>query len=151
VDRLIRSFTPALFQRLKDAADDSPQPVFVFGLPRSGTTLVEQILASHSRVHGAGELTLVRRAMDALPSVEALDAAALQNLAIGYRDGVQRLLGRQRRGAAPERVVDKMPDNYLYLGLIALLFPRATLIHVRRDLRDVALSSWMTSFRIIRW
>lgn len=161
VDRLISSFTPALFQRLGDAGDDSPQPVFVFGLPRSGTTLVEQVLASHSRIHGAGELPLARRAMDALPSIEgaanleasvqALDAAGLRNLAIAYRDGVQKLLDRQRSGAAPERVVDKMPDNYLCLGLIALLFPRATLIHVRRDLRDVAVSCWMTGFRIIRW
>jgi hypothetical protein len=162
VDRLITAFTPELFARLAGAGDDTPQPVFVFGLPRSGTTLVEQVLASHARVFGAGELALARRAMDALPAavdrpadmnacVEALDGAALRQLARGYQDGVQDVLARHQGAGAPERVVDKMPDNYLYLGLIALLFPRATLIHIRRDVRDVAVSCWMTHFRSIRW
>jgi hypothetical protein len=54
-------------------------------------------------------------------------------------------------GAGAERVVDKMPENYLYLGLIATLFPRARIIHCRRDLRDVAVSCWMTNFRHILW
>jgi tetratricopeptide (TPR) repeat protein len=192
VDRLIAAFTPALFARLAGAGDASVRPVFVFGLPRSGTTLVEQVLASHSQVFGAGELPLARRAMDAVPAavdrpqdqdmtacLEALDGAALGKLASGYQDGVDALLARgtalQPRGTAlpsrpaqqdgsgepsyggpalpssPARVVDKMPDNYLYLGLLALLFPRATLIHVRRDVRDVAVSCWLTHFRGIRW
>ncbi len=123
-------------------------------MPRSGTTLVEQVLASHSQVHGAGELPLARRGMDSLPSeasILALDAAGVRQLARSYHDGVQTVLARQGNRAAPARVVDKMPDNYLYLGLIALMFPRATLIHVRRDLRDVAVSCWMTHFRSIRW
>jgi tetratricopeptide (TPR) repeat protein len=162
VDRLIAAFTPALFERLAGAGDDTARPVFVFGLPRSGTTLVEQVLASHTQVFGAGELALARRAMDAMPTavdrpedmnacLEALDGAALRQLARGYQDGVQDVLARHRGAETPARVVDKMPDNYLYLGLIALLFPRATLIHVCRDVRDVAVSCWMTHFRSIRW
>jgi tetratricopeptide (TPR) repeat protein len=163
VDRLIATFTPALFTRLAGAGDGSRRPVFVFGLPRSGTTLVEQVLASHSQVFGAGELSLARRAMDALPPVvnrpddmtaclEAQGAADLARLASGYQDGVDALLTRATaQESRPARVVDKMPDNYLYLGLLALLFPRATLIHVRRDVRDVAVSCWMTHFRSIRW
>ena len=162
VDRLIAAFTPDLFRRLADAGDDDARPVFVFGLPRSGTTLVEQVLASHSQVFGAGELPLVRKAMDALPTVEdrpedmtacleVLDANGLKRLTGGYRDGVQTLPARAGGAGEPARVVDKMPDNYLYLGLIALLFPRATLIHVRRDVHDVAVSCWMTHFRSIRW
>jgi tetratricopeptide (TPR) repeat protein len=165
VDRLIAAFTPALFARLAGAGDASARPVFVFGLPRSGTTLVEQVLASHSQVFGAGELPLARRAMDAIPAavdrpqdqdmtacLEALDAAALGKLACGYQEGVDALLARGPALAdQPARVVDKMPDNYLYLGLLALLFPRATLIHVRRDVRDVAVSCWLTHFRSIRW
>jgi tetratricopeptide (TPR) repeat protein len=163
VDRLIAAFPPALFARLAGAGDTSPRPVFVFGLPRSGTTLVEQVLASHSEVFGAGELPLARRAMDAVPAVadrpedmaaclEALDAAALRKLASGYQEGVDALLARgPALPSQPARVVDKMPDNYLYLGLLALLFPRATLIHVRRDVRDVAVSCWLTHFRSIRW
>jgi tetratricopeptide (TPR) repeat protein len=163
VDRLIAAFTPALFARLAGAGDGSPRPVFVFGLPRSGTTLVEQVLASHSQVFGAGELPLGRRAMDALPALvdrpadmtaclEALDGAVLAKLARGYQEGVEALLARTTTlPGPPVRVVDKMPDNYLYVGLLELLFPQATLIHVRRDVRDVAVSCWMTHFRSIRW
>jgi tetratricopeptide (TPR) repeat protein len=163
VDQLIAAFTSALFARLAGTGDDSLRPVFVFGLPRSGTTLVEQVLASHSRVFGAGELLLARRAMDAVPAVvdrpadmtaclEALDGAALGRLACGYQDGVDALLARETaQESSPARVVDKMPDNYLYLGMLALLFPRATLIHVRRDVRDVAVSCWLTHFRGIPW
>jgi tetratricopeptide (TPR) repeat protein len=162
VDRLIAAFTPALFQRLDGAGNDSVRPVFVFGLPRSGTTLVEQVLASHSLVYGAGELPLARQAMDALLAcvdrpedmsacLAALDGAALQKLARGYQDGVEALLAARHTPSAPRRVVDKMPDNYLYLGLLTLLFPRATFISVQRDVRDVAVSCWMTHFRSIRW
>jgi hypothetical protein len=68
-----------------------------------------------------------------------------------YLDGVQQILDRQAFERQPIRVVDTMPDNYLCLGLIALLFPRATLIYVKRDVRDVAVSCWMTHFRSIRW
>jgi tetratricopeptide (TPR) repeat protein len=162
VDKLMDAFTPALFERLAGAGDDTVQPVFVFGLPRSGTTLVEQVLASHSQVFGAGELPLAHRAMEALPTEEdssadrlptldRLDAGGLRELAQGYQNGVHALLARQGGDCRPARVVDKMPDNYHCLGLLALLFPRATLIHVRRDPRDVAVSCWMTHFRAIRW
>jgi len=68
-----------------------------------------------------------------------------------HRQGLQALIDRDAPGTVPGRVVDKMPDNYLYLGMIALMFPNAALIHVRRDPRDVALSCWMTNFRGIRW
>ena len=73
VDRLIEGFTPELFDRLSGAGDDTRQPVFVFGMPRSGTTLVEQVLASHTRVHGAGELRLARQMFDAIPGVVGRD------------------------------------------------------------------------------
>src|SRR5579859_6521157 len=122
----------------------------------SGTSLIEQILASHPRVHGAGELTDMRSAYRSLPAlvgkrapgvecVAALSRETVRLLAAGYLDRVRRLAP----GAA--RVVDTMPDNYLMLGLIATLFPRARLIHVRRDLRDVGLSCWLTHFKHIRW
>jgi tetratricopeptide (TPR) repeat protein len=162
VDRLIEGFTPELFDRLSGAGHETQQPVFVFGMPRSGTTLVEQVLASHTRVHGAGELRLARQMLDAIPGVvgqddgllprlTALDARGLHELGRRHQAGLHELLERVRPGFAPYRIVDKMPDNYLYLGLLALVFPRATLIHVRRDPRDVALSCWMTNFRSIRW
>ncbi|HTU92596.1 MAG TPA: tetratricopeptide repeat protein, partial [Gemmataceae bacterium] len=157
VDNMLQATDAAFFARTAGGGSDTRRPVFVFGLPRSGTTLIEQVLASHSRIHGAGELLLVRRSFEAIPTMlersewpihclPHLDAAAIRRLAEqhlqwlhGYDDG---------KG---ERIVDKMPDNYTYLGLIAVMFPGAVFIHCRRDLRDVAVSCWMTHFRSIRW
>jgi tetratricopeptide (TPR) repeat protein len=148
--------TPTFFQRLRGAGLESERPVFVVGLPRSGTTLVEQILASHSQVFGAGELSLAREDFQSLPGLRASDEAAMDSLARLDIDTV-RLVGQRHLErlydlhATAVRVVDKMPDNYLYLGMLAVLFPRAKFIHCRRDLRDVAVSCWMTNFRSIRW
>jgi tetratricopeptide (TPR) repeat protein len=157
VDTLVRVFDRDFFARLAGAGSDTRRPVFVFGLPRSGTTLTEQVLASHSRIHGGGELRLVRESFEALPkllgrsgppreSVPFLDPPTLGLLAQQHLDRLHVI----DRGDG-ERSVDKMPDNYLYLGLLAVMFPQATLIHCRRDLRDVAVSCWMTDFRSIRW
>ena len=131
--------------------------MFVFGLPRSGTTLIEQVLASHSRIHGAGELRIVRRSFESIPAVLGRSGPPRDSIAHLDRATVRLLveqhLGRLAAidGGRCERIVDKMPDNYLYLGLLAVLFPRAVFIHCRRDLRDVAVSCWMTDFRTIRW
>ena len=162
LDRLIESFTPELFERLEGAGHETRQPVFVVGMPRSGTTLVEQVLASHSRVHGAGELRLARQSLEAIPSVvgreaplpqclPALDGPGVALLARRHLDELGKIVNREAPLFLPDRVVDKMPDNYLHVGLLAILFPRATLIHVRRNPRDIALSCWMTNFRSIRW
>ena len=151
VDRLLEAFTPEFFERVRGWGLETERPVFVVGMPRSGTTLVEQILASHRRVFGAGELQLARNAFRALPEVTGrggLPHECLEHLdrdALGYlaREHLERLAARN---ASADRVVDKMPENTLYLGLMAALFPRAKFIHCRRDLRDVALSCWMTNF-----
>jgi tetratricopeptide (TPR) repeat protein len=145
VDALLAASTPAFFDRLRGSGIDDAQPIFIVGLPRSGTTLTEQILASHSQVHGAGELRLVRETFDRVPYLDRLDRDTVRRLA---DDHLQRL---REFSANKPQVVDKMPDNYLYLGLIAVMFPRAKIIHCRRDLRDVAVSCWMTNFRHIRW
>ncbi len=130
--------------------------MFVFGLPRCGTTLTEQLLAGHSRIHAAGELELAGatfRRLGELPGLESqqreltaqLDRERTSELAEEYLHRLGTL------EPAALRIVDKMPDNYLYLGLLATLFPRAVFIHCRRNLRDVAVSCWMTNFRQIRW
>jgi hypothetical protein len=135
---------------------ETERPVFVVGLPRSGSTLVEQILASHPRVHGAGELTLARRIFESLPGaalygglpfdlLPCLDQLTVESLAHRYENELAAING------TADRVIDKMPDNTVYLGLIATLFPRAKIIHCRRDVRDLALSCWMTDFREVRW
>jgi hypothetical protein len=121
--------------------------VFIVGLPRSGTTLTEQILASHPLFHGAGELPdLPRLAAAVMPPApwtasSHVDAGKSRNLAFTYlkalRDGAP-------RGCL--RITDKAPFNFFQLGLAALLFPQARVIHCRRGARDNALSIWMENF-----
>jgi tetratricopeptide (TPR) repeat protein len=175
IDRLLATFTPAFFERVRSFGVDSERPIFVLGLPRSGTTLTEQVLAGHSQVFGAGELHLARADFEALAGdhrPQAPDEAANTrrngdkegNATAGAFAGFARLDASRVRHIAGRHleelralndraphVVDKLPDNYLYLGLLAVLFPNARFIHCRRDLRDVAVSCWMTNFRSIRW
>ena len=153
VDNVINRFDAGFFARTRGLGSDSRRPVFIFGLPRSGTSLIEQVLASHSRMHGAGELRLGRQSFEAIPHVlgrsahpmeciEDLDAESIRRLAELHLEKL-----KAARAGTALRVIDKMPDNYMYVGLLATLFPRALFIHCRRDLRDVALSCWMTDFR----
>jgi hypothetical protein len=157
VGNLLAAFGAEFFAGAAGGGWDSRRPVFVFGLPRSGTTLVEQVLASHSRVHGAGELPLARRSFEAMPAAAVRNEPPLACVphlgAEARRRLAEQHLGwlHAHDGGRAERVVDKMPDNYLYLGLLAALFPGAVFVHCRRDLRDIAVSCWMTHFRSIRW
>ncbi len=165
VESLIAAFPPVFFERLRGFGLETERPVFIVGLPRSGTTLTEQVLASHSQVFGAGEQRLGRGDFLALAdgawerpgeSDREAEARAFEGLARLDRDTVQRLGQRhleqlRNLNGTAARVVDKMPDNYMYLGLLAALFPKAKFIHCRRDLRDVAVSCWMTNFRSIPW
>lgn len=155
--KIIDAFSPQLFNRLAGQGHPSRVPIFVLGLPRSGTTLTEQILASHPSVHGAGELVYLNQAFQDLPRTVGMAAAdpfaALDTLGgSGVRASAEAYL-RQVREKDPgaSRVVDKMPDNVNLLGWIHLLFPGARVIHCRRDLRDIALSCWQTCFGEIRW
>jgi len=158
---LMATCTPAFFDRVRGFGLESERPIFIVGLPRSGTTLTEQILAAHSQVFGAGELRLARASFDALAGDAAaanagLDDRALEALGRLDRETARRIGDRhlEQLRALDEsatRVADKMPDNYLFLGLLAVLFPRAKFIHCRRDVRDIAVSCWMTNFRHIRW
>lgn len=124
---------------------DSEVPVFIVGMPRSGTTLTEQILASHPRMAGAGELTAignaVKRMRDTLgyprnPPTEK----ALKNVAQLY---IQRL---REVDADALRVVDKMPGNFNHVGLISRIFPKARIIHCRRNPVDNCLSCFIQNF-----
>ena len=156
IDTLIAAFTPEFFARTKGLGLHSTRPVFVLGLPRSGTTLVEQILASHSQIHGAGEQRLVRESFDSIPTLLKTDAEPIDCVANLSQPSIRQLaqehLNRLARlSAAADHVVNKLPDNYLYIGFILTLFPNAKIIHCRRDVRDIAVSCWMTNFRQIRW
>lgn len=157
VEQMCRKMTAEFFARLSGHGSQTELPVFVCGLPRSGTTLVEQILASHSQVLGAGELRFGRQSFERIPQelsksgtplqlLRELDGPAINRLAERHHDQLKKLADGRF-----SRVVDKMPDNYLYLGILAAMFPRATFIHCRRDLRDVAVSCWTSNFRRIPW
>jgi tetratricopeptide (TPR) repeat protein len=156
IDEVLATFTPEYFERVRDFGLETERPVFIVGLPRSGTTLTEQILASHSQAFGAGELRFIREDFEALPGVMNTTASSMECLRRLDRAEVQRIgqmhLDKLReRNDKALRVADKMPDNYMYLGLIHTLFPKGKIVHCRRDLRDIAVSCWMTNFRHIPW
>jgi tetratricopeptide (TPR) repeat protein len=137
------TFSQETLARLGGAGHASDRPIFVFGMPRSGTTLVEQILASHAEVHGAGEpvhLADMAETMGLSSRIATLtpgDFAALGRLYL-------ELVG----AGVPEtwRVVDKTPLNFLYAGLISLILPNARMIHCRRDPLDTCLSGYSLLF-----
>ena len=137
-------FTPALQARYAGAGVASSLPVFIIGMPRSGTTLVEQILASHPQVHGAGELSILRRLVEAAGAFpEAAGqwpTAELARLGQAYLDHVAPLA----KGKA--RLIDKMPTNFLYAGMLPLMLPGARIIHCRRDPVDTCLSCYSKQF-----
>jgi tetratricopeptide (TPR) repeat protein len=156
VATMIETFQPGFFTRFAGAGLESRRPVFIFGLPRSGTTLIEQVLASHSQLRGAGELNQGRLNFEAIPILLNRTDNPLACLPDLSAQVVRHLAGRHEArlieiGHGAARVADKMTENYLYLGLLAILFPNATFIHTRRDLRDVAVSCFITSFRGLRW
>lgn len=153
VEDMKRICTPALFGRAAQETRDAPTPVFVVGMLRSGTTLVERILASHPEVRGLGETEMV----DAL--AERLAAMAGQ----AYPDCLGRLtpsmaeaLATGFRKSWPEaaheaaRVVDKNPLNFMHLGLIALIFPTAPILHCVRAPLDTCLSVYFQHFAHVR-
>ena len=160
VDRTIERCTAEYFDGVRGLGHASEIPVFVLGMPRSGTTLTEQILASHPRITGVGErhfamegLARLARAVNADTPLDALAKMTpelLRPIAEGQLEQLRRAAGD---GFSPDicRIVDKMPDNYNLIGWIVTLFPNARIIHVRRDPRDIAVSCWMTQFGQIRW
>jgi tetratricopeptide (TPR) repeat protein len=153
VSGMIAVCTPAFFERLRGFGLETERPIFIVGLPRSGTTLTEQILAGHSQVFGAGELRFARDDFEALAADDdrRLDSLARLDAATAHRIAEHHVARLHELSPDRPRVADKMPDNYMYLGLLALLFPKAKFIHCRRDVRDIAVSCWMTNFRHIPW
>jgi tetratricopeptide (TPR) repeat protein len=141
VDKLIAAFPREAFAEVLPGANESGAPVFIVGMPRAGSSLFEQIAASHSGVFGAGETKGIGAIAGKIGwrpglswSREALEAATAWYLA-----GL-----RAPSGAA--RIVDKMPDNVFHLGLIAALFPNARVVFCARDARDTCLSCYFQHF-----
>ncbi|MDG4876348.1 sulfotransferase [Mesorhizobium sp. WSM4935] len=150
IDLTIQTFTPELFAARFGYGNPSEAPVFVVGMPRSGTTLTEQICASHPEVHGAGELSKLRRVANAIglqPSVSDFNKPIMT-----ITEGLSKTLAEEHlsylRERAPraQRIVDKMPHNFELIGLLTLLFPKARIIHCRRDAIDNCVSCYVLPF-----
>ena len=155
IDRLIASCTPESIARASELGSRDATPVLIIGMPRSGTTLVEQIVSMHPEVGAGGELNFWnergaewhrsaagRNERPFVPT-ENLVPKFLAKTATDYL-GVLRAIA-----PTAARVTDKMPFNFLWAGLIHLAFPRATIIHCRRDAVDTALSIHQTHFHPI--
>lgn len=151
VDFMIDLFNPDMMAKRTGYGSTSEVPVFVLGMPRSGTTLTEQICASHPDVHGAGELTKLRRITNRLApktrSPEELRKSILEMTADQSRSLAEEYL-RHIRQHSPDalRIVDKLPHNFELIGLIRLLFPKARIVHCRRDAIDNCISCYFLNF-----
>jgi len=154
VDRTMREFDPASFAHHADSGCADDRFVFIVGMPRSGTTLTEQIMASHPQAFGCGELPDIALIVRNLPLqlktslqwpeiASALDPGSLSQ-------AVDRYIAASTRHAPPgvARLIDKAPLNFFHLGLVAMMLPRARVIWCRRDPRDVAVSIYGENFSL---
>ena len=148
-DRLIEGFSPELMDGLSEKGSSETQPLFIVGMPRSGTTLLEQVLCAHPDVGTAGELRdLARIARNVARSNEKpwpecisdTSGSQLKTMASEY------LAALESRASGSERIIDKMPQNFLHVGFAALLFPDATVVHCTRDPLDTCLSNYFQIF-----
>jgi tetratricopeptide (TPR) repeat protein len=150
VDSLIAVFSRGLLELLPRPAVKSDKPVFIVGMPRSGTSLVEQILASHPAVYGAGELREIMSIVEDLPGLfgGVSYPACVSSMTQVVVDQLSARYLAMSDGLAPgaRRVTDKMPHNFLHLGLIHVLFPGARIIHCVRDALDTCLSCYFQEF-----
>ena len=150
-DRIVATITPELLERLAGSGEQDADPIFIVGLPRSGSTLIEQILASHSHVDGTHELpdlprvihTINRWKIDnkAYPdSLPLMNDEQLRELGRQYLDSTR----RHRKGAP--HFTDKMPNNFSMVGLLALILPNATIVDARRHPLDSCMGSYKQLF-----
>ncbi len=148
--RLQAAFATALADADLNAGHADETPVFILGMPRSGTSLVEQMLASHAEVHGAGEtLHMPHTALYGSSQHNMPFPEYISRLTADERHQLaQHYLSRLARGVPKHvsRITDKLPDNFKLIGLIALILPRARIIHCVRDPMDTCVSIFRSSF-----
>ena len=157
--RIRACFSKPLFENRKDCGIDTTLPVFVLGMPRSGTTLVEQILSGHSDIFGAGELGVIPQVIQGInrwerhtgsgrnypDCIDDLNRFTTEGIANNVLKELKELSQESKPNA--KHVVDKLPHNFENIGLIKFLFPNAKIISVRRDPRDIAMSNYFTDFQ----
>jgi len=141
IDTTIATYSADFFARNRDAGSDSERPIFILGMMRSGTTLIEQIISSHPDVQAGGELLFWGDRAAAMPEdAYGEGRAEWGRLAEDYLSLLRTLSPDARR------VTDKMPDNFRWIGLIHSAFPQARIIHSRRNAIDTCLSIYFTLF-----
>lgn len=155
VDAMIDIFSESFFEERKGWGDPSKRPVFIVGLPRSGTTLTEQIIGSHPQCFGAGELATLtdlatgtpdRRGTDDPPwprCAPLLTRAQIEGVGNDYCGEVSK-----RAPDTSLRIIDKQPLNFWHLGLVAAALPNARIIHCTRDIRDCGFSIFTQNFNV---
>lgn len=154
--QLKKLFDAKSLAKYQASGNSSAMPIFIVGMPRSGTTLMERMIASSDRAAGAGELEEILRIAELISppdDTRHFGANARKNLTAEniskYADGYLELL--QQAGPGMDRVVDKMPENYLHLWLISILFPNATILFAQRHPFDTALSCYFQNFAALPW
>jgi tetratricopeptide (TPR) repeat protein len=151
IDTLIECLTPEFFRSAATSGITTTRPIVIIGMPRSGTTLTEQILASHSLVAAGGELPALPEASYRIAELSGGHKPYPQGLR-SLRPAALELLGRQYLKQLSKvdrkacRVTDKLPFNFMHLGTLALILPGAKVVHCRRDPLDNCVSCYFTSF-----
>lgn len=150
---LKKTYTRQFFEERKTWGLDSERPVFIVGMPRSGTTLTETIIGAHPLVHPAGELETAKRCEREMGDLVFRDEGIQKNARTLSWVGVEVLAQRyldaidnKAKNSSAVRITDKMPHNFQAVGLIALMFPKARIIHTRRNPFDTCLSIWQQNF-----
>jgi Flp pilus assembly protein TadD len=151
MDRQRELITREFIQQRNDYGQESSLPIFIVGMTRSGTTLIEQILASHPQVFGAGELPLLDEIggsmRERLPGAPAFPEMMLEMSPAHFRTlGARYVNNIAPRAPTATRITDKMTANFLFVGLIHLALPNATIIHAVRDPADTCVSSFASHF-----
>src|SRR5262249_17251167 len=151
MDRVRDVFTSELFQRSSDQGHTSSVPVFIVGMPRSGTTLIEQILASHPKVFAGGEMkhfaSAVRNIQSSRSASQLFPDLALNMTVDDFRHlGADYFTRITHLAPTAIRVTDKMPRNFIFAGLIHLALPSAVIVHAQRNPVDTCLSCFSRLF-----
>ncbi len=152
--RIIASFTRERLAGEGDRGDpgEGPTPIFILGMPRSGTSLLEQVLATLPHVHGAGEITWLAETLQEASEAPGVQDFRFPETLAGHPDDQLRRLGDRYRARIRElapnatHVVDKLPDNFMHIGLIHLMLPDARIIHSMRDPMDSCFSCFSRLF-----